>query len=282
MQTPFDAAIVMTTVVRTTIVQALRSVYAQDFDGRIQLMVGIDRWVGEKALLDAVIAEAPSHVAVTVLDLGYSTSVAHGGLYPSRYGGAMKTILAYAANSRYVGFLDDDNWYVPGHVAALRRAIDGKDWAFTLRYFVDAASGELLCPDTFESVGPGAGIYAASEGGFVDANCYLIDKLACHDAFIEWAMTRYEGGTGGDRQVHGKLRRRPYGATGEHSVYYRLAMGTVGYYRLWKLRQSGVDLARYLPQHAIPGEATWRKCEEMERAKAVPGMDVPVLPPRVA
>jgi hypothetical protein len=39
-------------------------------------------------------AQSPSHVAVTMLDLGYSTSQRNGGLYPSRYGGALKTILS--------------------------------------------------------------------------------------------------------------------------------------------------------------------------------------------
>src|SRR5207344_3034630 len=83
LQTPFAVGIVMTTVVRASIAQALRSVYAQRFDGRMQVLVGIDKWVGDRALLDALIAEAPSHVAVTLLDLGYSTSTRHGGPYPS-------------------------------------------------------------------------------------------------------------------------------------------------------------------------------------------------------
>ncbi len=95
LQTPFDIAIVMATVVRPTLVQAIRSVYAQRFGGRIQILIGIDRWQGERAMLDALIAECPSHVAVTQLDLGYSTSQRHGGLYPSHYGGALKTLLSY-------------------------------------------------------------------------------------------------------------------------------------------------------------------------------------------
>jgi hypothetical protein len=270
-QTPFDVAVLMTTVVRPTIQQALRSVYAQTLPGRIQVMVGIDKGTARLALLQAAIAEAPAHVVVTVIDLGYSTSRVHGGLYPSRYGGAMKTILSYAANSRYVTFLDDDNWYEPTHFASLRRAVEGRDWAFALRRFVDAASGDALGPDNFESLGPGKGIYAQTEGGFVDANCYMIDKLACYDVFGEWAMTRYPGGTGGDRQVHARLRSRPFGATGEYSVNYRLALDQVGFYRLWKLRKNGVDLAKYLPPEAIPDAATWPKCEEMERAETIFG-----------
>ena len=59
----------MTTVVRPSLAQAIRSVYAQRFTGRIQILVGIDRWEGERAVLDGLLAECPSHVAVTEVDL---------------------------------------------------------------------------------------------------------------------------------------------------------------------------------------------------------------------
>ncbi len=213
-QTPFDVAIVMATVVRPSLAQAIRSVYAQHFGGRIQILVGIDRWEGERAMLDALLAECPSHVAVTQIDLGYSTSQRHGGLYPSHFGGALKTILSYAANSRYVTYLDDDNWYAPEHLATMLEAVAGKAWAFALRQFVEKRSGDLLCPDTWESVGPHRGVYAKAQGGFVDTNCFLIDKLMCNDAFPEWAMTRFAGGTGGDRQILQRLLERPWGTNG--------------------------------------------------------------------
>jgi len=46
-------------------------------------------------------------------------------------------MLVYAANSRYVGYLDDDNWIHEGYLARLRAAIEGRDWAYTLRWYVD-------------------------------------------------------------------------------------------------------------------------------------------------
>lgn len=270
LQTPFDAAVVMPTVVRPTIADALRSVYAQQFAGRIQVVVGIDRWEGPRDLLDALLAECPSHVAVTVVDPGYSTSVRHGGLYPSSYGGALKTVLTYIANSRYVAYLDDDNAYLPTHLATLRAAVAGRDWAFSLRSFVDGASGELLCADTWESVGPGRGVYAKAQGGFVDTNCYLIDKLACPDIFLEWANTRFQGGTGGDRQILQRLLGRPWGTSGAHTVLYRYRLAGQPAYLLWKFKCAGVDLARYLPASAIPSEAVWQQCAEFDREADAP------------
>jgi len=51
LQPPFDVSVVMVTVGRPTLVQAVRSVFAQRFNGRIQVLIGIDRWAGERALV---------------------------------------------------------------------------------------------------------------------------------------------------------------------------------------------------------------------------------------
>lgn len=267
LQTPFDVGIVMVTVVRDTLAQAMRSVFEQEFSGRIQVLVGIDRWQGERVLIDQLRSECPSHIALTVLDLGYSTSRRNGGVYPSHYGGALKTILSYAANSRYVTYLDDDNWYAPNHVTTMLAAVAGKAWAFSLRHFVDENSGALICPDTWESMGPGRGVYGKAQGGFVDTNCFFIDTIACNDVFPEWAMTRFAGGTGGDRQVLDRLRGRPWGTNDAHTVFYRTRLVGQHPYLLWRFRCAGVDLARYMPAAAIPGDAVWQQCAEHDRAQ---------------
>jgi hypothetical protein len=267
LQSPFDVGIVMATVLRDTFDQAVRSVFAQRFGGRIQSLVGIDRWQGDRAGFEQLRNSAPSHVAITTLDLGYSTSQRNGGLYPSHYGGALKTILSYAANSRCVTYLDDDNWYAPDHVATMLEAIAGKAWAFSLRHFVDANTGDILCADTWESLGPDRGVYAKAQGGFVDTNCYFIDQFACNDVFPEWAMTRFAGGTGGDRQVLAKLRGRPFGTNGAHTLFYRTRLAGLHPYLLWRFKRAGVDLARYLPPEAVPNEAVWRQCAEFDRAQ---------------
>ena len=52
LQTPFDVGIVMATVARPTMAEAVRSVFAQRFGGRIQVLIGIDRWLGDRALVE--------------------------------------------------------------------------------------------------------------------------------------------------------------------------------------------------------------------------------------
>jgi hypothetical protein len=89
--------------------------------------------------------------------------------------------------------------------------------------------------------------------------------MACHEVFTEWAMTRFAGGTGGDRQVLARLAGRPWGASGAHTVFYRQDLADTHPYLLWHFRRAGVDLARYLPAERIPGEDVWAQCEAHHR-----------------
>src|SRR5262249_8551756 len=156
-----------------------------------------------------VLAARPEPHAVTILHLGYSSSQRHGGVHEASDSGALRTILTYCANSRFITYLDDDNWIDETHIARLLRAIEGKDWAYTLRWFVDPDTLQPLSIDVWESVGPDRGIFAERYGGFVDPNCLMIDKLKCDEAVRFWAipqpgeMRRLTA----DRNVFDALRR---------------------------------------------------------------------------
>ena len=82
MQEPFDAALVVATIMRPSLAQALRSIFQQSFHGRTQIVLGVDKAVGDRGFLDAVLKGRPSHQALTLLDLGYSTARPNGGLHP--------------------------------------------------------------------------------------------------------------------------------------------------------------------------------------------------------
>src|SRR5262249_39984845 len=103
---PYDVAVVIPTVARPALARAVRSVYAQQFSGTIQILIGVDTWQGEQRNLADLAVEAPPNCAVAVFNPGYSTSARHGGFVPAGTGGALRTILSYAAHSRLVAYLD--------------------------------------------------------------------------------------------------------------------------------------------------------------------------------
>lgn len=220
-QTPYAAAIVIPTVLRPSLLRAGRSVFAQRLDGRIQMLIGVDRDLGGRDLLATLRRECPSHVDMDVLDPGYSTARANGGLYSCAFGGSLRSALTLLANSRHVAYLDDDNWVAPDHLATLLETIDDAEWAYCRRWMVDPRTQEPICVDEWESVGPDEGFFNARFGGFVDPGCLMIDKLACHDVVGEWAVSTFEKGDGEDRRVFDRLRKDHKGrGTRRATSYY--------------------------------------------------------------
>ena len=223
MQQSMDAAVVIPTVLRPRLKQALESVFAQNFPGRIHILIGIDTIRGDLALIDRVCAARPSNCVVQVFWPGYSTSTRHGGLTPPGDGGALRTILTYLANARYVAYLDDDNWWDPKHLYQMRRAMDDAEWAFALRWFVHPETHRPVCVDIWESVGPGQGVFSEKFGGFVDPSCLMIDKVACPSAPHYWNFPLRDDPMSADRNVFAFLssQHKPRG-TGQPTVFYTL------------------------------------------------------------
>jgi|HubBroStandDraft_1064217.scaffolds.fasta_scaffold00077_33 hypothetical protein len=223
-QTQFDAAVVIPTVLRPSLGRAVRSVFDQDLKGRIQILIGIDQRQGADACLEGLARECPDHICLTILDLGYSTSSRHGGFYSCHYGGSLRTILSYAANSRYVAYLDDDDWWARGHLSALQSAIAGKSWAFSYRWLVDRATGWPICRDGWDSVGPGRGINQQRYGGFVCPSTLFLDKSVCHFVLPYWSVAPGDDGAGEDRLVfEALLQHKPWGSSGKYSCYYEVS-----------------------------------------------------------
>jgi len=221
-QVPFDVAVVVQTVLRATLERAIESIFAQRFDGRVQVLVGVDKRLGDPAIMDKLIAECPGNVHVTVFDPGYSTSARHGSQYANFFGGGLRTILSYAANSRFVAYLDDDDWFAEDHLATLRAAIEGKSWAFSLRWYVNPENLEPMCLDTLESVGPGKGFYLEEFGGFACPSTLMLDKMRCHFILPHWCEAIRPQGDGEDRIVFQALRTHfpDWGATDKGTCYY--------------------------------------------------------------
>jgi len=264
-QQPFDAAVVIVTLLRPSLPQAVRSVYAQQGAGRVQVVLAVDGRADTSGMLPMLRAECPSHMHLTVIDTGYSLSVRNGSLYPTRSGGSLRTAASYLANSRHVAYLDDDNWWAPDHLEGLLAAIPQKSFAFSLRKFVDDKTDTVLCNDDWASVGPGRGIYNMRFGGFVDPGCLMVDKLACHEALPAWSMARFIAGSGDDRMLFERIKNLPCGASGRYSAFYRVRLDELEPQELWKLKQAGVDLSGLLPADKLPSTEEFAQLERKER-----------------
>ena len=218
-----DVAVIVTTVLRPSLEAALASVFRQDFAGHVQLVVGVDKAAAPPQRLLELLAERPARMSALVLDPGYSTSTRHGGLHKASDGGALRTVLSYLANAPLLAYLDDDNEWLPNHLSSLARAIPGFDWAYSLRLFVDEATGRDLCVDIWDAAGPGKGVHRGTLGGFSDVNCLMIDKTRAEAVLPLWSIPWTRWKATADRQVFRALcQDHPAAWSGLATVRYAI------------------------------------------------------------
>ncbi len=222
-QRPADIAVIIPSVPRPSLSRAVQSVFKQDFKGSIHILIGIDKAGASREAIEAMAAAAPAHIQLMIFNPGYSTSARHGGLYSNHYGGALRTILSYAANAKYLAYLDDDDWWARNHLSSLHQAIGAKDWAFSYRWFTDRQTGWPICRDEWDSLGPGKGINQARFGGFVAPSNLFLDKLKCHFVLPHFCLAAFADGTGEDRLVFAALLKdHPWAASGVYSCFYEI------------------------------------------------------------
>ncbi|CAN5371886.1 hypothetical protein BH10PSE5_BH10PSE5_20050 [soil metagenome] len=117
-----DVAVIVPTILRPALLDAVRSVYDQTFEGRVQLLIGADLKGDQAGRLFDLLETRPANLSATVLTLPYSTSSRHGGVHPAWDGGALRPILSFMANAQHLAYLDDDNTWEPDHLASLMAA----------------------------------------------------------------------------------------------------------------------------------------------------------------
>jgi hypothetical protein len=225
LQNTFDAAVVIPTILRQELADALRSIFVQDLGVRIHVLIGIDKLGADLSMLDAICEARPLNCLVQVFYPGYSTARRHGGLSPGGSGGVLRCILSYLANSPYVAYLDDDNWWRPDHIRLLRAALDRASWAFSLRWFVHPLSRRPNCVDQWESVGPGQGVFRERFGGWADPNCLMLNKVACEAVLPLWnqPLPGDPKAMSEDRNIFAALSRYYRGAgTSQPTAFYNL------------------------------------------------------------
>ncbi|MCG8509956.1 MAG: hypothetical protein MI741_12080 [Rhodospirillales bacterium] len=86
---PFDVGVIVPTTLRPCLERAVRSIFAQDLSGRVQILIGVDRTDGPRDILHGLQSGCPGNMVVTVVDPGHSTSAFSGGVYPVLSGGGL-------------------------------------------------------------------------------------------------------------------------------------------------------------------------------------------------
>lgn len=239
-----DLAIVITTVCRESLLRAVHSVYRQQTTARIQILVGVDvdqHGRGDE-LEQRLRADCPAHISLFWLNPGYSTSRRHGGPHSCCFGGSLRSVLTLLADAEVVMVLDDDDWLAPSHCRDILSAIEGHEWAYAYSIYSDGNSGEGICVDGLESVGPDRGICKNNFGGFVRPSGMAINKLALLHLIPLWADSPFPDGDGEDRLMFGRLRHHSHRCTGQATVYYALdPKDWMHTYRLRYMAEQGIE-----------------------------------------
>ncbi len=219
-----DLAVVIVTICREALLRCVRSIFDQKHRGPIQIMIGVDSDLNDRAerLQTILAAECPDHVSLVWFDLGYSTSVKHGGVHSCQFGGSLRSALTLLADSEIVMYMDDDDWLAREHCGNILSCIRNKKWAFAYSVYADGTTGEGLCNDEIESVGVGKGVFAEQYGGFVRLSGLAIRKLDLLPIIHLLSASPFASGDGEDRLMFEQLAREPHACTGRSTVYYTL------------------------------------------------------------
>lgn len=129
----------------------------------------------------------------------------------------------FCVNEDLVFYLDDDNWYEPDHIESLVKIIKDNDldWAYSLRKIVDH-DGQWICDDNCESLGAHPNSHNQH---LVDNSCYAVKAEIARQYGHAWYYPVIS-----DRMFFQALidYKTTFGATGKHSVNYRLSKDGTG------------------------------------------------------
>jgi glycosyltransferase involved in cell wall biosynthesis len=189
-------AVVTATTGRKELEQAIRSVKAQTYPCTHYVF-------SDAAVLDPATFANVHYVRLPVRTGG--NGMMNGGIVAAS---------AFLVQEDLICWLDDDNWFEPDHIEKLVEAKGDKPYAYSLRALRNS-DGSFFANDDFESIGP--------HGGFIDLNCYLMERNIAVQIAPLWYKTTGELMIG-DRFVYQALRQNNLesACSGLYSLNYRL------------------------------------------------------------
>lgn len=134
------------------------------------------------------------------------------------YGHRVYAAFTHLVNTKYVLYLDQDNWFDESHVETCISTIESQnlDWSYSLRSIYDKDKN-FLVNDNCESLGKWP--VFSNDYNHIDTNCYCIKT----EVAIRIAQV-WHGGWGQDRQWFGVLAQHftKFDTTGKYTVNYRV------------------------------------------------------------
>lgn len=239
-----DISVLVTTICRESLLRAVKSVFAQSFKGSVQILIGVDVDPDDRflSMREKIEKDRPDNFQVDWVKLPYSTSQRHGGPHHCFFGGSLRTVLSFLANSEVIVYLDDDDWFHPDHLQNVMNSIQGADWAYAYCFYANGATEESYCVDEWESVGVGRGVFSDTEGGFVRPSGLAIRKMNFLAHLHLWSMSPSPNGDSEDRLIFNALKGLSGRCTGSATVYYALdPKDDMHPYRLRFMNSKGVN-----------------------------------------
>lgn len=157
--------------------------------------------------------------------------------------GGIVAASAFLVQEDMICWLDDDNTFEPEHIEELVKAKGDKPYAHSLRNLLNP-DGTFYDFDDFESLG--------KYSGFIDLNCYLMDRSLAVQLAPLWYNTTGELMIG-DRYIYNALQQNniPFAESGKYTVNYLL--NAKRDLRSWLFEGNIKSRAKYA------GELPWRK-----------------------
>lgn len=213
---PATVTVITATVGGVHLPTCLASVKAQTYDH-------VDHWVVVDGAEHEEKVKKQLDGSQTVLVLPRNTGGKAAGNYVCH---RIYASVPWLVESEYVCFLDEDNAFEPEHIQKMVKAIEGRQWAHSLRAII-GQDGSRLGVDNCESLG-GIRHSVLSENDFhVDTNCYLLETHLARKLTPCWDVPARpsDGRLEADRAVClTLLRSRLYpGICRRHSVLYRVS-----------------------------------------------------------
>jgi glycosyltransferase involved in cell wall biosynthesis len=136
------------------------------------------------------------------------------------YGHRVYAAFTHLINTKYVMYLDQDNWYYEGHVQSCVDTIEarGLDWCYALRK-IHHKNGDFVCFDDCESLGKWQTYHGINH---IDTNCYCVKT----EVAIKLAQA-WHGGWGQDRVFLSAITQYfpKWDCTNHYTVNYRVDGG---------------------------------------------------------